>query len=553
MGKAGQKVGTYVLVEKIGQGGFGEVWKARHSELDEIVAIKIPTSPEYLEELRTGGRLQHALRHPGIVRTLGLDLGADPPYFVMEFVSGGNLRDRLRLGPIPFRESLDIARQLLEALDYAHSQGVVHRDLKPENVLWSEGPRRIAKITDFGLGRVVESVTSRLLISGRTGTTEIAGTLDYMAPEQRRGSPADVRSDVYSFGVLFYELLVGELPIGAFRYPSEVFPDLPVKIDEFVRRCLAPVPADRFAHAGEARAALGEAEDHSVADVGRGEGLALPMWGEVFTVRELVETMLERPDDARRLVNDPKLETWLRQVRERDLARIAAELRATESDPDIAVQKLVEASGMVPPPRLELDALELSLGAIPHGSSRTFSLRATRIGKGTLYGEARIEGDPEWVQPARLFFKGVDNALDFTISTAQLRPGERREVRVRIESNGGAIHVEVRFEVASRPAKLVCVTPVLDVECRGKTGLGKIVVRNSGEESLALSASWEGDWIQVDRVRDIPPGSEAEVEVRVDSRKLGDEHRVSRVTLDSNGGSCEVIVRAVRVRWLGLF
>lgn len=550
MPSPGQRVSEYVLLEKLGEGGFGEVWKARHHVLNDLVAIKLPTDRTYVDQLRTEGMLQRTLQHPNIVRTIGLDAEHEPPYLVMELVDGVNLRAHLKQrGPLSHQDSLDIAKQVLEALSFAHGQGVVHRDLKPENVLLapaSSGVRHSVKITDFGLGRVTETVAASLYLSGRQSTNAISGTLDYMSPEQKKGAKADARSDVYSFGLMLYEMLTGELPVGAFRYPSELFPDLPKKIDDFLRRCLSPVAAERFASAEEALRAI---EDDGTVEIGfrRGPAYALANGLEIFTLRELVEAILANPEEGRRALHDPQLEPWLRNIRERDLARLVSEFRSEEGDQDVEAQKFLEASGMVAPPKMDVDVAELKLGPIRRGTSHSFRLFATRIGRGILWGGAEVEGEPGWVTPSKQFFKGAECALDFTISTTGLKVGESYTVALVLESNGGKVRVPVHFSVAPRPAHLNLLTRELEIDSPGRRGGRAVVrVRNDGDEPLALSASWSDDWLSVEKCADLAPG--AEEGVVVVARPASEDGQLGRVTLTSNGGSAEVLVRAKRVR-----
>ncbi|MBI2899554.1 MAG: serine/threonine protein kinase [Planctomycetes bacterium] len=550
---ANQRVGEYVLVEKLGQGGFGEVWKARHHALDQTVAIKFSTDPGTVDELRTGGAIQHRLQHPAVVRTLGLNADADPPYVVMEYMEGGSLRSLLQTrGPLSLGDALCVGRQVLDALAHAHARGVVHRDIKPENVLLAkgaEGERRAAKLSDFGLGRSVDP--SGILLSGRMAPEAergVAGTLEYMAPEQRKGGPADAKSDLYSFGVVFYEMLTGERPLGAFRYPSEIFHDIPRRIDDFLHRCLAPAPADRYASSAEALDAMlaaGEPEFRTI-DSGiafqSGDALPLPSGGEVFTLRELAEALLARPEDARVLVRDAHLESWLRQIRERDLARRVAEIRASEPDAEVAVQKFLEATGLVPAPRMDLDAVDVDLGPVRRGSTRTLRIYATRVGRGILHGEARVDGAPAWVRPVDLFFKGTECPLEFTVSTDGLAAGGRYDFAVQVDSNGGKGRVHAGFTIAPRPALLTCLTGELELRCR-PAGRGLVRIRNDGEEPLSLSASWGEEWLVVKEIRDVAPGEVREIVVEASPVEA---EQVARLTLTSNGGSAEVVVRAVR-------
>jgi formylglycine-generating enzyme required for sulfatase activity len=175
---------------------------------------KIPTDPDFVRQLRAEGKLQHKLRHPHIVQTHDLNTQHNPPYFVMEYVEGENLRQRLnRDGKLSEAEALDILRQILEALVYAHGEGVLHRDLKPENILIQKNGT--IKITDFGLSKVQAEVTQSLILSGNMQTVEgksVSGTYEYMSPEQRQGKEPSASDDLYAVGITGCELLLGKRP-----------------------------------------------------------------------------------------------------------------------------------------------------------------------------------------------------------------------------------------------------------------------------------------------------------------------------------------------------
>ena len=211
----GQPIGPYQLVRKLGGGAFGEVWLAQHREwADRQCAIKLPTDPDYVAQLRREGNIVHHLRHPNVVEAVDIDLRHDPPYFVMEYVEGQDLRKRLReAGKLPVEEALGIVCQILEALKAAHAEGVLHRDLKPENILLT--PEGAVKVTDFGLGKVQAEVAYSLMLSGSMLTKEgasVSGTVQYMSPEQQAAADPDPRDDLYALGIMGCELLTGGRP-----------------------------------------------------------------------------------------------------------------------------------------------------------------------------------------------------------------------------------------------------------------------------------------------------------------------------------------------------
>ena len=253
MPQQGDAIGPYELVRRLGTGTFGEVWLARHRDAEVERAIKIPTDPGYVEQLRRESRLQLLLEHPHIVHGIELDLGHDPPYFVMEYVQGANLREHLaRHGPLPPPAALGILRQVLEALVVAHGQGVLHRDHKPANILLA--PDGTVKITDFGLGKVQADVAVSLSLSGSLVTragASIEGTVAYMSPEQLRGEAPAPSDDLYSLGIIACELLCGMRPLRGFSI-RETFQEagIPARLAGIVTRALA-LPTRRYALALE--------------------------------------------------------------------------------------------------------------------------------------------------------------------------------------------------------------------------------------------------------------------------------------------------------------
>ena len=268
--KAGDRVSEYVLMDVIGTGAFGQVWKARHHIWqDQLVAIKVPTDPQFVRQLQREGAAVHGLRHPNIVRAIGLDPYADPPYFVMEFVNGPSLRRYLQaVGEISVRSAREVMRGVLQALDHAHSNGVIHRDIKPENILISgasasaevparELSRDDVRVTDFGLGHA-ENVAAGSVMQSASLTGEgghrLTGTIAYMAPEVRDGEAADARSDLFAVGIVLFEMLTGKRPSGA-ETPRQLRPDLPSWTDEVFSR-LYTRRERRYQSASEVMAAM---------------------------------------------------------------------------------------------------------------------------------------------------------------------------------------------------------------------------------------------------------------------------------------------------------
>jgi len=279
------------IIELIGRGGMGFVFKARQPHLDRFVALKLlPDSlahdPNFAERFNREGRTLARLNHPNIVsvfdfgyaRSTGVptrssDAGTEDAgtsettregiraaaedsralepgffYLLMEYVDGVNLRQAMQAGRFSPREALAIVPKICEALQYAHEEGVLHRDIKPENILLDAKGR--VKIADFGIAKIVGDEKPDVSL---TATGAALGTPHYMAPEQlEKPGTVDHRADIYSLGVVFYEMLTGELPIGRFALPSQKTPVDP-RVDEVVLRTLEKEREKRFQSAGEVK------------------------------------------------------------------------------------------------------------------------------------------------------------------------------------------------------------------------------------------------------------------------------------------------------------
>ena len=257
----GDRVHNYILEARVGAGSFGEVWRARHHVFGDVVAIKVPTDPQYVRNLQREGVAIHGLRHPNIVRAIDMDPYADPPYLIMEFIDGPSLRTVIedQRNRFPILATVAIMRGTLNALAASHQSGMIHRDLKPANILLNHPLESIAtiqehmvKVADFGLGLVggmtAQAMTQSGSILGSDGG-EISGTLAYMSPEQKEGAPLDARSDLYSCGIILFEMLTGERPQGT-ELPGSLRPDVPSYLDEIVRRSYTRLDR-RYASAAE--------------------------------------------------------------------------------------------------------------------------------------------------------------------------------------------------------------------------------------------------------------------------------------------------------------
>ncbi len=244
------------ILELIGQGGMGAVYKARQPALDRFVALKILApraggDPGFAERFTREARALARLSHPNIVAVYDFGQAGGLSYFVMEHVDGPNLRQVEQAGKLSPREALEIIPQICAALQFAHDEGIVHRDIKPENVLLDKKGR--VKIADFGLAKILGQEPKDFRL---TGARDIMGTPHYMAPEQvEKPQTVDHRADIYSLGVVFYEMLTGELPLGKFQPPSSCTRgmQIDVRLDEVVLRALEKEPARRYQHVSEVK------------------------------------------------------------------------------------------------------------------------------------------------------------------------------------------------------------------------------------------------------------------------------------------------------------
>jgi serine/threonine-protein kinase len=272
----GRTVSHYRIVDKIGEGGMGEVYRARDERLDRDVAIKVlpeavAQDPERLARFEREAKLLASLSHQNVATLYGLEVHEGQRFLVMELAEGETLAERIKKGPLAIDDALDYALQIAEGLEAAHERGIIHRDLKPANVMVS--PEGQVKVLDFGLAKVwhpdesnADLTHSPTLTGQMTTAGVLLGTAAYMSPEQARGKLVDKRADIWAFGCVFYELLTGEKAFEGEaitdvlariieREPDwELLPDsLPRRIRELLIRCLRKDPQERLRDIGDAR------------------------------------------------------------------------------------------------------------------------------------------------------------------------------------------------------------------------------------------------------------------------------------------------------------
>jgi serine/threonine-protein kinase len=277
----GTRIVHYEVREKLGAGGMGEVWRASDSKLGRDVALKVlpgllASDAERMARFQREAQVLASLNHPNIGAIYGLESAGDVHCLVLELVRGETLAARMERGAVPLDEALEIARQIADAMEAAHDQGILHRDLKPGNVMIT--PDNVVKVLDFGLAKAFEgnagsenlsnspTVTARNTLAG-----VILGTPGYMSPEQAKGKPVDRRADIWAFGVVLYEMLGGQRAFTG-ETASEVIAavmmreiewdrlpkDLPTPILRLLKRCLEKDPRRRLRDIGEARLMIGD-------------------------------------------------------------------------------------------------------------------------------------------------------------------------------------------------------------------------------------------------------------------------------------------------------
>src|ERR1700722_5287851 len=279
----GQTVSHYAFLEKLGAGGMGEIYKARDSRLNRIVAVKVlapgkTRDPNGRRRFIQEAQAASALNHPNIITIHDILPEGDTQYMVMEFVAGKTLHDLISAGRLSVSQVLQLSTQMANALGVAHAAGIIHRDFKPANVMVTG--TGLVKILDFGLAKLTDlssrmEVTSdgypnTLTAAPLTREGSIMGTVNYMSPEQAEGLKVDGRSDIFSFGAVLYEMVTGHRAFDGdsgistlsavlrdeVKPIQEIAPEVPAAIGDIVIRCLRKSPAARWQSMTEVATAL---------------------------------------------------------------------------------------------------------------------------------------------------------------------------------------------------------------------------------------------------------------------------------------------------------
>ena len=251
----------YLILEEIGKGGMATVYKAKDTDWNKIVAVKIirieRLAPEILNKALKRFEQEAIsladLSHKNVIKVIDYGQHENSPFLVMDYFSKGALKKMIG-NPHPWQDAIRMLKPVAEALEYAHQQDIIHRDVKPSNILFNENDQLI--LADFGIAKILDEEATVDL----TGTKAVIGTPDYMSPEQGLGKPIDVRSDVYSLGIVLYELITGRNPFHAdtpmetvFMHvseplprPGKYVPKLPQEVEQMLIRALSKKPEDRY-------------------------------------------------------------------------------------------------------------------------------------------------------------------------------------------------------------------------------------------------------------------------------------------------------------------
>src|SRR5580700_272384 len=280
----GQTISHYRILEQLGAGGMGVVFKAQDNRLERAVALKflpenLVQQPQALERFRREARAASALNHPGICTIYDVGEQDGQAFIAMEFIDGESLRSHIHGKPLPLDELLDLGIQIAEALDAAHAEGIIHRDIKPANIFVTKRGR--AKVLDFGLAKLVPKGVANVGADSAARPSDstsivgiISGTPSYMSPEQVRGDDLDERTDIFSLGLLLYEMATGrqafsggtggkiiEAVLTRSPVPARnINPDIPPRLEEIINRAVHKDREQRYQHAADIRADLQQLE-----------------------------------------------------------------------------------------------------------------------------------------------------------------------------------------------------------------------------------------------------------------------------------------------------
>lgn len=552
MYEVGDRIEQYELEQCLNRDATGRVWKARDRDQGKTVEIKIGRNPAFLSYLRQKKEGAPGREYPGRVTIQAYRPDAEPPFMVREYIPGPDLSRILKeRGRLEWEMSSTIICRVLDVLSPVHDRGELHRNLRPENVKihlpekpWfplPEDPEVF--VSDFGPGAETDRHRSELLVSGEARSRPdlmANGSFRYMAPEQKRKKKLEPATDIFAVGTILYELLTGEIPEGAFPYPSKKEASIPPEMDAIIWKSLRPDRKDRYRHAGEMKADLdllreggspsAEREYHqkdlpgsSRNDIRHAElPLHVSERKSVYNLSELVDFAGNNPKALIPLLLTGHLSKWLRKSGEKRLSRLVRKLREEEENPSIAVQKFLEATGLVEAPDMELRPGSITPGPLYTGEEYSFDVDIRANGRGLLYGTCRKDRDVEWIRLETNHFSGRQNGIQGRIVTRHLEPDQDRTRYLIVETNGGTAKIPVSPQLQKRPPS-PRFSPARQEIILEETGevTESVQLENQGEKPLTGKLRAPADWIKLEEDRvSLEPGENRTVSFRVVRKKL---------------------------------
>ena len=568
-----QQLGKYEILEELGRGGFGVVYKARDTKLNRSVALKVlmpqlTADPAFVAQFHREAQLVARLDHPHIVTVYDVGEEQGQHYIAMQYIDGQSLDRRLTRGePWPLDQTLPLVEQIAGALDYAHAQGVLHLDLKPGNILLNDAGH--AWLTDFGLGRAVSSAS-------QPASAMSGGTAAYLAPEQadlEEPRPITPLADIYAFGVVLYQLCTGRVPFEGNPVavanahvnqqpprPTLLNDELSQAVEEVLLRALAKSPQARFPDAASLVQALAEAVKTGLArpTVARIIAVEPFVLGDfrVRTLRELAQACDGAWEEAVERLYDGSLEKWLTEARILGAAAEAERIRKARAkaqgrEREVGLEEFLAWTGYVTDPVLSAKPETLDFGAEEKGYGYRLLavLTVQNAGRGLLWGEVTslvpwidVPEPHVWVRPGERQELLVEAELD-ALPSGRATVDDALAVRTQVNEMQVGARVEVWGpEVRLDPTELDFGEVGEDEE-----PVRSLTVANMGRGALMGTARTETPGLTVtpERFR-CAAGRQLTLQVRLDRKHLPTLlDAIVSITLETNEGTFEAPVRLV--------
>jgi serine/threonine protein kinase len=547
--------GKYRIVDMLGKGGFGEVYKARDTQLEREVAIKViqraaagSTAAEFLDyEARfiQEARIGAQIRDENVIGVYAIDdHGKDMKVLVIEYAAGGSLATRIAAGPFTPEQTVELGIQVCKGLDAIHRTPVngVHRDIKPTNILYDQLGR--AKVSDLGLVQIYGMSGARSV--GMGGVQP--GTPMYMSPEQESETgylkPA---SDIYSLGCVLFEALTRKvyqhLPRGT--KATSLRPDVPAKLQEVLDKALAVEVDARYQDAAAMRQALEGVLKARVATI-EPAAFQFRAGDKAQNAEEWAALADKHWEDGRYFLNQGSLETWLQSMNRGDLAAQVSDLRRKFTDGDMALEQvLCLLLPKLEQPQLVVDQVPLDFGQVERGQSQTVRFNISNPKRGLLYGT--VKPLVPWMRVARPTVKclaGQSQVVEVTLDSSQLNEGLTvSENALEIVTYSGRANLGGRVNVTWAAGLTVAPGRVnFGDHVAGETAGLKVqtmTVRNKGGGKLQGDITTSADWLAIIPTHfELESGKETAIQLTADPSRLSNLGIFSaEVQIASNAGN----------------